>query len=128
MKIGVNFPVRFISDQNYIISHRYSIFVKQYVQNFESYNFYRIMKEISGSSSVLSPRQPGILNGNIKCITSDEKVIGFLMFLLFLQREYFLITKTYFQKKKSHHTSQTVHWLIINFVLVFGDPHVWVPH
>jgi hypothetical protein len=74
----VNFPVRFISDQNYIISHRYSILVTQYVQNFESYNFYRIMKEISASSSVLSPRQPGILNSNIKCITnSDEKVIGF---------------------------------------------------
>lgn len=74
----VNFPVRFISDQNYIISHRYSILVTQYVQNFESYNFYRIMKEISGSSSVLSPRQPGILNSNIKCITdNDEKVIGF---------------------------------------------------
>jgi hypothetical protein len=74
----VNFPVRFISDQNYIISHRYSILVTQYVQNFESYNFYRIMKEISASSSVLSPRQPGILNSNIKCITNyDEKVIGF---------------------------------------------------
>lgn len=74
----VNFPVRFISDQNYIISHRYSILVTQYVQNLESYNFYRIMKEISSNSSVLSPRQPGILNSNIKCITnSDEKVIGF---------------------------------------------------
>ncbi|EJL66065.1 DUF4249 domain-containing protein [Flavobacterium sp. CF136] len=74
----VNFPVRFISDQNYIISHRYSILVTQYVQNFESYNFYRIMKEISSNASVLSPRQPGILNGNIKCLTNnDEKVIGF---------------------------------------------------
>ena len=74
----VNFPVRFISDQNYIISHRYSILVTQHVQNLESYNFYRIMKEISGNSGVLSPKQPGILNGNIKCITdNDEKVIGF---------------------------------------------------
>lgn len=74
----VNFPVRFISDQNYIISHRYSILVTQYVQSLESYNFYRIMKEISTSSSTLSPKQPGILNGNIKCITNNnEKVIGF---------------------------------------------------
>lgn len=74
----INFPVRFISDQNYIISHRYSILVTQYVQNLESYNFYRIIKDISSSSSVLSPKQPGILNGNIKCTTSaDNKVIGF---------------------------------------------------
>jgi hypothetical protein len=74
----VDFPVRFISDQNYIISHRYSILVKQYVQNIESYTFYKTLKEISSSTSILSPKQPGFINGNIKCITdSDSKVIGF---------------------------------------------------
>jgi len=74
----VNFPVRFISDQNYIISHRYSILVKQYVQNLESYTFHKTMKEISSSSSVLSPKQPGFINGNIKCISNTgEKAIGF---------------------------------------------------
>jgi hypothetical protein len=74
----VDFPVRFISDQNYIISHRYSILVKQYVQNIESYTFYKTLKEIASSSSVLSPKQPGFINGNIKCVTnSDYKAIGF---------------------------------------------------
>ncbi|AXB56297.1 DUF4249 domain-containing protein [Flavobacterium fluviale] len=74
----VNFPVRFISDQNYIISHRYSILVKQYVQSLESYTFRRTMKEISSSGSVLSPKQPGFINGNIKCIShTDQKAIGF---------------------------------------------------
>lgn len=74
----VNFPVRFISDQNYIISHRYSILVRQYVQNIEAYTFYKTLKEISSSSSVLSPRQPGFINGNIKCLTNtDSKAIGF---------------------------------------------------
>lgn len=74
----VNFPVRFISDQNYIISHRYSIFVKQYVQNLASYTFRKTMKEISSSASVLSPKQPGFVNGNIKCIShTDQKAIGF---------------------------------------------------
>lgn len=74
----VSFPVRFISDQNYIISHRYSILVKQYIQNLESYTFYKTLKEISSSSGILSPKQPGFLNGNIKCVTnSDKKAIGF---------------------------------------------------
>ncbi|MBW4359743.1 DUF4249 domain-containing protein [Flavobacterium taihuense] len=74
----VDFPIRFISDQNYIISHRYSILVRQYVQNIESYTFYKTLKEISSSGSVLSPKQPGFLNGNIKCMSdSNSKVIGF---------------------------------------------------
>lgn len=74
----VNFQVRFISDQNYIISHRYSILVKQYIQNLESYTFRKTMKEIASSASILSPKQPGFINGNIKCISnSDEKAIGF---------------------------------------------------
>ncbi|MBF4494058.1 DUF4249 domain-containing protein [Flavobacterium sp. MR2016-29] len=74
----VNFSVRFISDQNYIISHRYTILVKQYVQNVESYSFYKTLKEIASSSSILSPKQPGFINGNIKCVTnSDYKAIGF---------------------------------------------------
>jgi hypothetical protein len=74
----VDFPVRFISDQNYIISHRYSILVKQYVQNIEAYTFYKTLKEVSSSSGILSPKQPGFINGNIKCVTNtNSKVIGF---------------------------------------------------
>jgi hypothetical protein len=74
----VDFPIRFISDQNYIITHRYSILVKQYVQNIESYNFYKTLKEISSSSSILSPKQPGFLNGNIRCVNNaNYKTIGF---------------------------------------------------
>jgi hypothetical protein len=74
----VDFPVRFISDQNYIISHRYSILVKQYVQSLESYTFYKTLKEVSSSSGILSPKQPGLINGNIKCVTnSNFKAIGF---------------------------------------------------
>lgn len=73
-----NFPVRFISDQNGIISHRYSILVKQYVQSLEAYTFYKTMKELSGSGSLLSQNQPGFFYGNIKRVENpNEKVIGF---------------------------------------------------
>jgi len=62
----VNFPIRFISNKNYIISHRYSILVKQYIQNLNAYTYYQTLKKLSGSSSILSQYQPGIFEGNIK--------------------------------------------------------------
>lgn len=74
----VNLPIRFIEEENYIIGHRYSILVKQYVENLAAYNFHRTMRDIAGSGTVLSPKQPGVLSGNIKCISdSNTKVIGF---------------------------------------------------
>lgn len=74
----VHFPVRFISDQNYIISHRYSIFVKQYVQNLAAFTYYKTLRDLSSTGSVLSPKQPGFFYGNIKSVEDPtEKVIGF---------------------------------------------------
>ena len=74
----VNLPVRFIEEDNFIIGHRYSILVKQYIENVESYTFHRILKDISDSSAILSPKQPGLISGNIKCISDPNiKVIGF---------------------------------------------------
>lgn len=74
----VHFPVRFVSNQNYIISHRYSIFVRQYVQNLAAYTYYKTLKDLSSSGGILSPKQPGFFYGNIKSVESPtEKVIGF---------------------------------------------------
>jgi hypothetical protein len=74
----VAFPIRFINDQNHIISHRYSILVKQYIQSLEAYTFYKTLKELSGSDNILSQNQPGFFYGNIKSSDNpSEKVIGF---------------------------------------------------
>jgi hypothetical protein len=74
----VDYTLRFISDKNYIISHRYSILVRQYIQNLESYNYYQTLKKLASSSSSFSPKQPGLINSNIKCIeTPNNKAIGF---------------------------------------------------
>lgn len=73
-----DFPVRFISTADYTIAERYSILVKQYVQNLESYTFYKTLSEISGSGSILSQNQPGFFYGNIRSVDNpSEKVIGF---------------------------------------------------
>lgn len=74
----VNFTMRFISNQNYIISHRYSIMVRQYVQSLAAYTFYKTLKESSGSGSILSQNQPGFFYGNMRSVDNpNEKVIGF---------------------------------------------------
>ncbi|WP_298136847.1 DUF4249 domain-containing protein [Flavobacterium sp.] len=74
----VDFPVHFVSNQNYRIKHRYSILVKQYVQNLEAYNFYKTLNTMSSEGNILSPSQPGFIVGNIKNIEDpNEKIIGF---------------------------------------------------
>ena len=77
-KNQVDIPVRFISSQNSIISHRYSILVTQYVENLAAYTYYKTLKKISDSGSLLSPLQPGFLYGNIKStINPNDKIIGY---------------------------------------------------
>ncbi|PIF32563.1 uncharacterized protein DUF4249 [Flavobacterium sp. 9] len=74
----VNFPVRFISESDYIIANRYSILVSQYTQNRFAYDYYFTSKKMSDSGDVLSPNQPGFIVGNIKSTdNSSEKVVGF---------------------------------------------------
>jgi len=50
----VDYMVRFLPVSNPIIMHRYSILVKQYVQNLAAYTYYNTLKTISGSGSILS--------------------------------------------------------------------------
>jgi len=73
-----NFQVRFIEHDDFIISYRYSVLVKQYVQSLEAYTFYNILNSLSGSESLFSQNQPGYFNGNIVSENNvNEKVIGF---------------------------------------------------
>ena len=72
------FPVRFIDRENYILSHRYSILVKQYVQSKEAFTYYETLNTFSSSESLFSQIQTGFLEGNIRSQqNSTERVIGF---------------------------------------------------
>lgn len=74
----VDYLLRFISDQDYIITTRYSILVKQYVESLAAFNYYSTLKKISGSASLLSPTQPGIVLGNLKSTKNpNEKIVGY---------------------------------------------------
>lgn len=72
------FRVRFISRNNYIMSHRYSILVKQFIQSAEAHQFYNTLKELSNEDNIFSNIQPGFLTGNISStINPSELVAGF---------------------------------------------------
>jgi len=72
------FRLRFISQQNYIMSHRYSILVRQHIQSPEAFIYYKTLSDMSQTETVFSTTQPGFLSGNINSLTnSEEKVVGF---------------------------------------------------
>lgn len=72
------YRVHFINRNNYIISYRYSILVRQFVQSFEAFSYYDALNNLSETESILSETQPGFLQGNLYSTTHpNEKVIGF---------------------------------------------------
>ncbi|NAY90819.1 DUF4249 family protein [Muricauda sp. JGD-17] len=73
-----DFRVRLISRENYIISHRYSILVRQYVQSNEAFTFFDTLNELSRSESLFSQIQPGFLQGNVFSRDDiNESVLGY---------------------------------------------------
>lgn len=72
------FPVRFVKANDFMLSERYSILVKQYVQLYDSYNYYNTLKELGSVESLLIESQTGFIHGNISNRDNrKEKVIGF---------------------------------------------------
>ncbi len=70
--------IQFLKIDDYAISERYSILVKQFVQSPQAFKFYETLKELSSSESVLSENQPGFVKGNVRAVDNvNEKVIGF---------------------------------------------------
>jgi len=73
----LRFPVRFLSEENYIISHRYSILVRQFSQTPKAYFYFQKLEDFSSSESVFTDIQAGFLEGNIRPENASEKVIGY---------------------------------------------------
>ncbi len=73
------YPIRFINRDNYILSYRYSVLVRQYVQSPEAFSFYETLQGLSQTSgNVFSEDQPGFLQGNVTSVDDpSENVAGF---------------------------------------------------
>ncbi|NHF59824.1 DUF4249 domain-containing protein [Flavobacteriaceae bacterium TP-CH-4] len=73
-----DFQVHFLNRDNYIISHRYSIEVRQYSQTPDAYSFYQRLDDFSSSDNIFSQVQPGFFQGNVFSVDDEnEKVLGF---------------------------------------------------
>ncbi len=72
------FQVRNIRRDNYILSHRYSILVRQFVQSRAAHTYFETLQEFSESESIFSQTQPGYFEGNIRSESNaEEPVAGF---------------------------------------------------
>ena len=72
------FRIRFLNRSNTIISHRYSILVRQFIQSEEAHVFYRTLRDFSNQGSLLSEIQTGFIEGNVSSVTNqNELVVGF---------------------------------------------------
>jgi hypothetical protein len=84
------FPVRFIPRSDFILTHRYSILVKQYVQSASAFSFYQSLNKFSSSTNIFSEIQPGFLEGNISVDNdSNKKVLGYFEVASFSERRIF---------------------------------------
>ena len=73
-----DFIIRKIPVDDFSVSYRYSILVKQYVMSLEAHTFYKTLSKFSNSESLLSQNQPGFFSGNVYSVANqDEKVLGF---------------------------------------------------
>jgi len=92
------YNVRFIDRNNYILSHRYSILVRQYVQNPEAFAYYEALRDLSQSSTtVFSEDQPGFLAGNIVSLDDEnENVAGFFEITTVTEKRIFFDYEDFF--------------------------------
>lgn len=67
--------VRFINRDNAVLSHRYSILVRQFVQSPAAHTFYVRLQELSQSDNLFSQVQTGLLVGNIFSEQSEDEIV-----------------------------------------------------
>lgn len=90
--------IRFISNDDYILTYRYSILVRQYIQSPKAFEYFEILKGLSQSSTDLfSEDQPGFLTGNIFAIEDkNENVAGFFEVVTVDEKRIFFNYEDYF--------------------------------
>jgi hypothetical protein len=88
--------VRFINSNNPILSHRYSILVRQLLQSTEAAKFYRTLLQFSQNASLFTEIQPGLIEGNIRADNAEDVVIGFFSIASVTERRLFFNYSDFF--------------------------------
>ena len=86
-----NLPVHFLPQEEYKIAHRYSILVRQHVEDLNAYLYYDRLRNFSQEGNVFAQVQPGDLQGNMQAEnTAGVKVIGYFSVASVSERRIFL--------------------------------------
>lgn len=91
-----NFEFRFLSKDNYFIANRYSILVKQYSLDADTYTFYNTIDEFSDFDNVFHTIQPGAVESNIKSINGNTIAIGYFDLSSYSEKRLFLSFSDFF--------------------------------
>ncbi|TMM57102.1 DUF4249 domain-containing protein [Maribacter algarum] len=91
--------VRFLRSDDFAISHRYSILVKQFAITSDTHGYYSSLESFSSSQNVFSNVQTGFLSGNIAALDSDELVLGYFEVASLSTERYFLNFTDFFPEK-----------------------------
>ena len=91
--------ILFINKYDFAISHRYSILIKQYVQSFNAYNYFKTLNKLSTNLGSFSQSQPGFLLGNITSTENDnDKAIGYFEVVTVATKRMFLNRDDFFPR------------------------------
>jgi len=95
-----DFEVRFISSDNYKISHRYSILVKQYHHDINASVFFNSLEDFSSFENIFSSIQTGKLEGNITAQNSENaQVFGYFELSSYSEKRLFFNYKDFYPTK-----------------------------
>lgn len=74
----INFPIRFIPEESYILGVKYSMLVQQYSLSEQAYSYWENTKIFNETQGSLADVQPGTLVSNIIGVTDpSETVLGY---------------------------------------------------
>ncbi|SDS16663.1 protein of unknown function [Polaribacter sp. KT25b] len=105
----VNFNVHFLGKNDFKVSHRYSVLVKQYVENLEAYTYFNTLKKLSESQGIFTQNQPGLVVGNISSVSDiDENVIGFFEVVSVSEKRIFFNYEEYYPDGEVDYISDCV--------------------
>ncbi|CAL2082957.1 conserved hypothetical protein [Tenacibaculum sp. 190524A05c] len=94
----VGFPIRQIPIDNYRVGLRYSILVKQYVINQNTFDFYTLLDKFSEPDNIFSQTQVGNIPSNISNnkFPTEDRVIGFFEVSSVSEKRLFFNRSDYF--------------------------------
>ncbi|PWL38749.1 hypothetical protein DKG77_10915 [Flagellimonas aquimarina] len=142
-----DFMLKFIEQNNFITTHRYSILVRQFVHSLETYKFLETLNEFSTSESLFSETQPGFLEGNIAAKDDpDEKVLGFFDVTAISEKRIFFGYRDFFPTERfpdyidpcienapDNGLIDLIRWDLVKYIdknegqFVPGGPYITVP-